>query len=169
MGWALYELINTGTSTNPHNTESNLYVYDSYTRNCFGNYFDIMKEMTYSPKMAEQFNFAMSSSQRFQYVLKNTTIYPDENFAREIMQLYTIGLHQLNDDGTKKRDKFGRVIRTYNNEDILSNARLFTGWCVTLPVQWPPRRRHNAPHQCRVNAMLHVSMSCSLSFICHLS
>lgn len=38
----------------------------------------------YSPKMAEQFNFAMSSSQRFQGVLKNTTIYPDENFAREV-------------------------------------------------------------------------------------
>lgn len=43
-----------------------------------------MKEMLYSPKMAEQFNFAMSSSQRYQKVLKNTTIYPDENFAREV-------------------------------------------------------------------------------------
>ncbi len=47
------------------------------------------------------------------------------------MQLYTIGLHELNDDGTPKRDEFGRVIRTYNNEDILSNARLFTGWDYT--------------------------------------
>ena len=47
------------------------------------------------------------------------------------MQLYTIGLHELNDDGTEKRDKFGRVIRTYTNEDIMSNARLFTGWDYT--------------------------------------
>jgi hypothetical protein len=47
------------------------------------------------------------------------------------MQLYTIGLHELNDDGTHKRDKYGRVIRTYNNEDILSNARVFTGWDYT--------------------------------------
>jgi uncharacterized protein (DUF1800 family) len=95
MAWALYELINTGTAVNPHNTESNLYVYDTYTRNCFGNYFDLMKEMVYSPKMGEQFNFVLSSSMRYQGVLMNTTIYPDENFAREIMQLYTVGLHEI--------------------------------------------------------------------------
>ena len=156
MAWALYELVNTGTATNPHNTESNLYVYDTYTRNCFGNYYDVMKEMMYSPKMAEQFNFAMSSSQRFQHVLKNTTIYPDENFAREIMQLYTIGLHELNDDGTPKRDEFGRVIRTYSNEDILSNARVFTGWDYAsrrgnTEVLFRSQKSRMEPMQLRIN------------------
>jgi uncharacterized protein (DUF1800 family) len=57
--------------------------------------------------------------------------YPDENYGREIMQLYTIGLHHLNDDGTQVRDKFGRLIQTYNNHDILSNSRIWSGFEYT--------------------------------------
>ena len=47
------------------------------------------------------------------------------------MQLYTIGLHELNPDGTEIRDQFGQVIQTYNNVDIMSNSRLFTGFTFT--------------------------------------
>ena len=49
----------------------------------------------------------------------------------QVMQLYTIGLHDLNPDGTVKRDMFGRVISTYTNRDILSNARVMTGFTFT--------------------------------------
>ena len=52
MAWSLYEHLNVGAASNPDNTESNLYTYDIMIRHCFGNYFDIIKEMTYSPKMA---------------------------------------------------------------------------------------------------------------------
>jgi len=52
MAWSLYEHLNVGAASNPDNTESNLYTYDIMIRHCFGNYFDVIKEMTYSPKMA---------------------------------------------------------------------------------------------------------------------
>ena len=49
----------------------------------------------------------------------------------QIMQLYTVGLHELNPDGTDVLDEFGRVTITYTNQDILSNARILTGFTFT--------------------------------------
>src|SRR5690606_2737349 len=54
-------------------------------------------------------------------------IHPDENYAREVMQLYSIGLYVLNDDGTHKKDSAGKDIPTYDNMDIQKMARVFTG------------------------------------------
>eukprot|EP00956_Cyclotella_meneghiniana_P033745 scaffold98672_cov66-Cyclotella_meneghiniana.AAC.1 len=67
--------------------------------------------MSYNPKMGEQFGFVMSTSTRFRYDREGDFVYPDENYAREIMQLYTIGLHHLNNDGTEVYDTFGRPIQ----------------------------------------------------------
>jgi uncharacterized protein (DUF1800 family) len=53
---------------------------------------------------------------------------PDENFAREVMQLFTIGLHELNPDGTVKLDARNEPIETYTNEDVTGLAKVFTGW-----------------------------------------
>jgi uncharacterized protein (DUF1800 family) len=58
---------------------------------------------------------------------------PDENYAREVMQLFTIGLVQLNDDGSEKRDARGQSLPTYGNEDISGLARVFTGWSWAGP------------------------------------
>ena len=52
---------------------------------------------------------------------------PDENYARELLQLFTIGLIELNLDGTPKLDGSGREIETFDNEDIVGLARVFTG------------------------------------------
>ena len=90
--------------------------------------------------MGEQFEFIDSSSTRFQWDvwfgvdLTQTEVgvgrlrYPDENFAREIMNLYTIGQHELEPDGTEIRDEFGRPVQTYNYADVTSNARVWTGF-----------------------------------------
>jgi hypothetical protein len=147
-----------GAASNPDNTESNLYTYDIMIRHCFGNYFDILKEMTFSPKMGEQFSFVESSSTRIAWDTSGEMVFPDENYAREVrfitlplldlglfclksiatisfsqvMQLFTIGLHELNPDGTEMLDDFGRVIITYTNVDILSNARVLTGFSFTV-------------------------------------
>ena len=51
MAWSLYQLLNVGAASNPDNTETNLYTYDIFIRHCFGSYFDILKELTYNPKM----------------------------------------------------------------------------------------------------------------------
>ncbi|MCW3846302.1 DUF1800 domain-containing protein [Sphingomonas sp. LB-2] len=53
---------------------------------------------------------------------------PDENYAREIMQLFTIGLYQLNPDGTEKKDTAGKPIETYVQADVTSLANVFTGY-----------------------------------------
>lgn len=73
-----------GAASNPDNTESNLYTYDIMIRHCFGNYFDILKEMTYSPKMGEQFSYVESSSTRIAWDTSGEMVFPDENYAREV-------------------------------------------------------------------------------------
>jgi uncharacterized protein (DUF1800 family) len=55
-------------------------------------------------------------------------IRPDENFARELMQLFTIGLVELNLDGSEKKDASGRAIPTYTQETVEGFAHVFTGW-----------------------------------------
>lgn len=60
MAWALYELVNVGLTTAPDNTETNLYTYDIYKRHCFGSYFDVLKEMSYNPKVRTAFRMKYS-------------------------------------------------------------------------------------------------------------
>lgn len=63
-------------------------------------------------------------------------IFPDENFAREVMQLFTIGLFELNPDGTHKRDAAGNLIPTYDSDDIREYAKVFTGLSYSGPNAW---------------------------------
>lgn len=58
---------------------------------------------------------------------------PDENFAREVMQLFTIGLYELDDDASLKLDAGGRPIETYNNADVMAMAKVFTGFSWAFP------------------------------------
>ncbi len=68
-------------------------------------------------------------------------IFPDENFAREVMQLFSIGLFELNDDATHKRDLDGNLIPTYDSEDIREYAKVFTGLSYSGPNAWFGRWR----------------------------
>ena len=63
----------------------------------------------------------------------NATTDPDENYAREVMQLFTIGLYQLNDDGSQKLDSTGNPIPTYSNTDVMGLAAVFTGFSWNIP------------------------------------
>ena len=58
---------------------------------------------------------------------------PDENYAREVMQLFTIGLYQLNADGSDRLNGQGERIATYGNDDVTGLARVFTGWSWAGP------------------------------------
>ena len=66
----------------------------------------------------------------------NTGKRPDENFARELIQLFSIGLYELNEDGSPNRDNDPQtypdqgtdLIPTYNQEDVEELAKVFTGW-----------------------------------------
>jgi uncharacterized protein (DUF1800 family) len=112
--------------------------YDIFIRNAFGNYKDILTEVTLHPAMGYYLSHLNNPAED---VARN--IHPDENYAREIMQLFTIGLVELNADGTVKHHADGREIPTYTNEDIKQLARVFTGlggskmanisWCPKTP------------------------------------
>ena len=97
--------------------------YDKLLSRAFGNYRDVINDMTYSPVMGFYLSHLKNrksdpSSARF----------PDENFARELMQLFTIGLWELNEDGSRKVDLEGADIPSYDNETITELAKVFTGF-----------------------------------------
>ncbi len=96
--------------------------YDIFVRNAFGNYHDILREVTFHPVMGRYLSSVGNQKAR-----PELNLYPDENYAREIMQLFSIGLWELNPDGTRKLDNLGQPIQTYHAADITELARVFTG------------------------------------------
>jgi hypothetical protein len=82
-----------------------------------GQYGDLLKSITLSPAMG----FYLDNSQ-------NTKSQLNENYGRELMQLFSVGLVQLNMDGTPKRDASGKVIETYSQKDVIEMTRALTGW-----------------------------------------
>jgi uncharacterized protein (DUF1800 family) len=95
---------------------------DLLGKNAFGNYRDLLDAVTYSPMMG----IYLSSLKNVKENLTTGAV-PDENYAREVMQLFSIGLYQLNLDGSIKRDANGKELETYTNADITGLAKVFTG------------------------------------------
>lgn len=98
------------------------YVMDIYARNAFGNYRDILEEVTYSPAMG--FYLTYLGNQKAD---PETGRMPDENYARELLQLFTVGLVQLRQTGEPKRNTVGDPVELYTNADITELAKVFTG------------------------------------------
>ncbi|MBY0422916.1 MAG: DUF1800 domain-containing protein, partial [Parvularculaceae bacterium] len=95
---------------------------DVLNKNAFGDYRNLLEDVTYSPAMALYLTYINNEKEDAQ-----TGQVPDENYARELMQLFTIGLVELNDDGTPKTNPQGQQIETYTNADITGLAKVFTG------------------------------------------
>ena len=100
---------------------------DIFVRNAFGNYRDVLKEVSYSAMMAEMLSFLESRSAAYVKRVEERVSRPDENYAREIMQLFTIGIHMLRPDGSVMKVN-GTAIPTYDNTDIQNFARAWTGF-----------------------------------------
>jgi len=96
--------------------------YDVLYTNAFGNYHDLLNQVTYHPAMG--LYLSTFKNKKADFAL-NT--FPDENYARELMQLFSIGLWQLNNNGSQKFDADGNPIRTYDIADIEQLAKVFTG------------------------------------------
>jgi len=88
-------------------------------RNAFGNYRQLLFEITLNPGMGTYLNMA-----------GNTRVAPNENYAREVMQLFSIGVDTLNQDGTPVLDANGNRVPTYGQTEITNFARVFTGWVI---------------------------------------
>jgi hypothetical protein len=86
-------------------------------RNAFGNFRQLLWDMTLNPAMGDYLD-----------MVNNDRSSPNENYAREVLQLFSIGLYKLNPDGTLQLDTQGQPIPTYDQNTIIAFARMFTGW-----------------------------------------
>ncbi|MBI3382979.1 MAG: DUF1800 domain-containing protein [Aquabacterium sp.] len=88
-----------------------------------GSYRDLLEAVAKSPAMGQYLTYRGNTKE-----VPSVGHFPDENFAREIMQLFSIGLNELNSDGSKKLDGNGNPIETYTSDDVKGLAKVFTGW-----------------------------------------
>jgi uncharacterized protein (DUF1800 family) len=88
----------------------------------FGNYRDLMRNVTLNPAMGRYLNMLNNRSQTF------TGVPPNENYPRELMQLFTEGIPRLNPDGSIIRNAAGQEEQVYSEADVKELARIFTGW-----------------------------------------
>ncbi|RDB03151.1 DUF1800 domain-containing protein [Runella aurantiaca] len=150
VAWALSELFVVSRVSafddNPYALSS---YYDLLLENGLGTYRNLLEKITYHPAMGVYLTFMNNHATD-----STNKVYPDENYARELMQLFSIGLYKLNVDGTEMRDVNNNLIPTYNNNDIAGLAKVFTGlswgdsrylgdneknnWSYTLPMKFFP-------------------------------
>lgn len=99
--------------------------YDTLATQAFGNYRDLLEAVSLHPMMGIYLTSLRNQKESGARV-------PDENYAREVMQLFSIGLIELNQDGTPKLVN-GKTVETYTNADISGLAKVFTGWSWAGP------------------------------------
>jgi uncharacterized protein (DUF1800 family) len=92
-------------------------------QDAFANYRTIMGDITLSPAMGRYLDMVNNDK-------PSTTLstHANENYARELMQLFTLGVYQLNEDGSIKNDSSGNPLPTYDQTTVQAMARVFTGW-----------------------------------------
>ncbi|MBI5689186.1 MAG: DUF1800 family protein [Verrucomicrobia bacterium] len=104
-------------------TEPLAHYYDMLGNGAFGNYRTLLENVTLHPMMGNYLSSLRNS--KADPVTGQT---PDENYAREVMQLFSIGLNMLQPDGTLQLGNDGLPIATYNQNTITEMAKVFTGW-----------------------------------------
>lgn len=97
--------------------------WDVLCRHAFGNYRELLEALTLNPAMGAFLSTRGNSKED-----PATGRQPDENYAREVMQLFSVGLHNLNLDGSVQRDARGEPVESYTAEDVSQLARVFTGY-----------------------------------------
>lgn len=116
---------------------------DLLARDAFGNFRSLIEEVTLHPAMGRY--LSMLGNQKPNAALN---IRPDENYARELMQLFTIGLVELENDGRARLDAQGQKIPTYDLDTVKGFAHVFTGWTFGGSASWfQPSLDHRRPMQ----------------------
>ncbi len=100
-------------------------------RDCSGNFRQLLSDVSADPSVAFLLNLGGNVAPT------DPKQSPNQNFARELMQLYTLGPTLLNDDGTVQLDGSGQAIPTYSQSEVVDLSRVFTGWNYPPPVNPP--------------------------------
>ena len=111
--WALYNFVTVGNTQPYGRTE----YFNLLQKNSGGNYFDFLKEISISSTMGAFLNND-----------ENLASSPNENYARELMQLFSVGLVMLNPDGSIQRKPNGNPIETYSQADVIDATKALSGW-----------------------------------------
>ncbi len=131
MAWALMQTLvvgQSGSNFNDPNADSAQKArwlglsnyYDMLVDKSFSDYRDVLGGVTFHPIMGTWLSHLRNRK-------ATTTTFPDENYAREVLQLFSMGLYKLNPDGTHITDSNGQSVPTYDISNIETFARLFTG------------------------------------------
>ena len=96
--------------------------YQMLSDHAFGNYRDLLRDVSLHPCMGFYLSHLNNPKTNIE-----ENIRPDENYAREIMQLFSVGLYELNRDGSRKKDSAGNDIPTYGQDEIREMAKIWTG------------------------------------------
>ncbi|WP_047044848.1 DUF1800 domain-containing protein [Vibrio mexicanus] len=131
--------------------------YDLLTKYAFSDYKTLLYHVTRSPIMGHFLTMVGNLPK------SETGVNPDQNYAREVMQLFTIGLEELNLDGTKKLDTDGLPIATYDDTDIENMARVFTGWFMSNGSMLEPMVADDTYHDQNAKTILGQSVPAGLS------
>src|SRR6266404_513889 len=131
VAFALHQfLVVGGQQLNGNETSWYAPYLQTIDRNAFGNFRTLLFEMTLNPGMGEYLNMRGNS------VVNRANPTPNENYAREIMQLFSIGVDTLNQDGTPLLDSQGNRVPSYDQTTIANLARVFTGWDLAANKTW---------------------------------
>ena len=112
-------------------------------RSAFGNFRQLLYDVTVSPTMGRFLDMLNNRCQtrtppNVNICRNGLNSQPNENYAREILQLFSIGTFMLNQDGTQQRDASGNPIPTYDQTTVEEFARVFTGWILAPALPGPP-------------------------------
>lgn len=108
-------------------------------RHAFGRYGELLREASVDSHMGTY----LDNDQNRPKSAECQHCAPNENYARELMQLFTVGVLRLNADGTPQRDSRGRFLETYTQGDVEELARVLTGWTREYVSGRPPRNWGN--------------------------
>lgn len=122
--------------------------YDTLLKHSFGNFRDLLEEVTLSPAMGIYLDMRRNDKGN---LVSGT--HPNENYAREILQLFSVGLNRMWPDGTLVLNSNGDLVPTYDQDVIIGFAHVFTGWNYwqtnqankRLPVNWNPSANYTNP------------------------
>lgn len=135
IAFALSEMFVISSSTD--NATTITYYHNTLAQDAFTNFETIMHDVTVSPGMGIYLNMLNSAK-------APTGQIANENYARELMQLFTIGLFELNQDGTLQLDGSGNPIPTYTQAQVQAFAKAYTGWTYATSTGGVPTRFPNS-------------------------
>ncbi|WEM45387.1 DUF1800 family protein (plasmid) [Photobacterium sp. DA100] len=150
MAFALSQILVVGdrdAQLAPYPTEMAHY-YDILTQYAFSDYKTLLYHVTRSPIMGHYLTMVGNLPK------SRTGVNPDQNYAREIMQLFTIGLEQLNLNGTPRLGDDNQPIPTYDDSDIENMARVFTGWFMDGSSMEKPMVAYDDSHDMEAKKIL---------------